>query len=204
MTNTNNFVGTIIIITMLVACGSRQQENNKPSVPDTPKALQENKLDIKSYSRSDDLTEELYQELVGKSPELKKLEDDLEALNPNVNNVNVVFQQYDSKSKSYYNSANNKATSITDSLLKKKIIGLITSNNNKYSTKTAELNSLLKQISKSNVTLNDHHTVLKIVLTLPIIEKYQDNNKPNKKEFNELIKQQDKLIIILDSISPKY
>ena len=204
MTNFKNIFGIIFILTLLVSCGGGQTENNKPTQQETPKALQDSKLEIKSYSRSGDLTEELYQELVGKTPALKKLEDDFDAFIPKPNDLKDKFNQYDSKSNSYYNSANYKATAISDSLLKKKIISLIMTSNNKYSAKTAELNSLLKQISKDGATLNDHHSVLKIVLTLPMIEKYQDDNKPNKKEFKDLINQQEKLIIQTDSLTPKY
>ena len=204
MTNFRNIFGTIFILVLLVSCGGGQTENNKPTQQETPKALQDSKLEIKSYSRSGDLTEELYQELVGKTPSLKKLEDDLDAFIPKPNDLKDKFNQYDSKSNSYYNSANYKATAISDSLLKKKIISLIMTSNNKYSAKTAELNMLLKQISKDGATLNDHHSVLKIVLTLPMIEKYQDDNKPNKKEIKDLINQQEKLIIQTDSLTPKY
>ena len=204
MTNFKNIFGIIFILTLLVSCGGGQTENNKPTQQETPKALQDSKLEIKSYSRSGDLTEELYQELVGKTPALKKLEDDFDAFILKPNDLKDKFNQYDSKSNSYYNSANYKATAISDSLLKKKIISLIMTSNNKYSAKTAELNSLLKQISKDGATLNDHHSVLKIVLTLPMIEKYQDDNKPNKKEIKDLINQQEKLIIQTDSLTPKY
>ena len=204
MTNFTNIFGTIFILVLLVSCGGGQTENNKPTQQETPKALQDSKLEIKSYSRSGDLTEELYQELVGKTPSLKKLEDDLDAFIPKPNDLKDKFNQYDSKSNSYYNSANYKATAISDSLLKKKIISLIMTSNNKYSAKTAELNMLLKQISKDGATLNNHHSVLKIVLTLPMIEKYQDDNMPNKKEFKDLINQQEKLIMQTDSLTPKY
>jgi len=85
-----------------------------------------------------------------------------------------------------------------------KIIELITTSGKKYTSKTAEINSLIKLISKNGSTLNDQHIILKIVLTLPLIEKYQDDNKPNKKEFKDLINEQEKLILRADSLTPKY
>ena len=203
MTNFKNFFGTIFILTLLFSCGGGRTNDNATK-QETPKALQDSKLEIKSYSRSGDLTEELYQELVDKTPALKKLEDDLDAFRPKPNDINEKFNQYNSKSNSYYSSANYKATAITDSLLRMKIVALITTSNKQYSTKTAELNSLLQQISKNGATLNDHHSVLKIVLTLPIIEKYQDDNKPDKKEFKNLINEQENLILRTDSLTPKY
>jgi len=204
MTNYRNFFGTILISIFLLSCGG-QTDNKEPTKQETPKALQDDKLEIKSYSRSgSDLTEELYQELIDKTPALKKLEDDINAFRPKPNDLQDKFNNFDNKSKSYYTSSNYKATAISDSILKTKIISLITESNKKYTSKTTELNSLLNQISKNGATLNDHHSVLKIVLTLPIIEKYQDDNKPNKKEFKDLIIEQEKLILRTDSLTPKY
>lgn len=197
-------IWTFLFLLFLVSCGGRQTDNNTAKKTKTPKSLQDGKLKIKSYSRSGDLIEELYQELIDKNPALKKLEDDIDAYRPEVYELDEKFEEYDSKSHSYYSSANYKATAITDSLLKNRILALIKSSNNKYLTKTAELNSLLKQISNNGATLDDHYSVLKIVLTLPIIEKYQDDNKPNKKEFINLLNQQEKLILKTDSLIPKY
>lgn len=195
---------TLLTLTILFSCGSEQTKLNDSDKQETPKALKNDKLEIKSYSRSGDLTEELYEELVAKSPELKKLEDNLDAFIPKPNELEEKFNKYNSKSNSYYNSADYKATAITDSLLRKKVLSLITTSKDKYSNRTAELNSLIELISKNGATLNDHHSILKIVLTLPMIEKYQTENLPDKKEFNDLIKEQQKLIQRADSLTPNY
>ena len=204
MRNIRNIFWTIIILTLIVSCGGGHTDNNKPTKQETPNALQDDKLDIKSYSRSGDLTEELYHELVDKTPALKKLENDLDAFSLKPNDLKDRINQYDNKSNGYYSSANYKVTAITDSLLRMKIILLITLSSKQYTTKKAELNLLLKQINNNGMTLNDHHNVLKIVLTLPIIEKFQDDNKPDKQEFKNLIKEQAKLILKTDSLTPKY
>lgn len=204
MTKFKKIIGTVFILTLLFSCGNKQTSDNSTIKQETPKALQDDKLEIKSYSRSGDLTEELYQELIGKNPALKKLEDELNAFRPKPNEITNKFNNYDSKSNSYYSSANYKAAAIKDSLLRMKILSLITTSNKQYTTKTAELNSLIKQIAENGATLNDHHSVLKIVLTLPMIEKYQNENKLDKKEFKNLIKQQEDLIERTDSLIPNY
>jgi predicted transcriptional regulator len=204
MVNYKKLFGTISVFVLLVSCSSKQIENNETPKVETPKALQDGGLEIKSYSRSGDLTEELYQELVDKTPTLKKLEDELDAFTAKPNNLNDKFNQYDNKSNNYYRSVKYKESAITDSALRTKIISLITASSKKYANKTAELIALLKQISKDGTRLNDHRTVLKIVLTLPLIEKYQDENKPDKKEFKNLIKEQEQLILRTDSLTPKY
>jgi hypothetical protein len=206
MTKTTIHIFTIFTFSIfLLSCNGKQKENSPETKQETPKALQEDELDTKSYSRSNsDLTEELYQELVDKTPALKNLEDDLSAFRTEPYDINEKFNKYDSKSKSYYSSVNSKAATIKDSLLRQKIIDLITNSNDHYTHKTAELNSLLQQISQKTSTLDDHHTVLKIVLTLPLIEKYQNDNQPANKEFKDLIKNQVKLIERTDSLTSKY
>jgi hypothetical protein len=59
-------------------------------------------------------------------------------------------------------------------------------------------------MSANGATLRDHHSVLKIVLTLPLIEQYQDNCKPNKVELEDVIQFQEKLIQRTDSLTPSY
>lgn len=204
MANFRNILQTTILLIFLVSCSNGQTKNDKAAPAETPQALQDNKLEIKSYSRSGDLIEELYQELVDKTKLLKKLEDDLDAFSPEPNKLKEKFDKYDSKSKSYYSSANYKTMAITDSLLRKKIISLIATSSRQYANNTEELNSLLKQVNANNSTLNDYHNVLKIVLTLPMIEKYQKENKLDKTEFKNLIKNQELLISRTDSLTPKY
>jgi hypothetical protein len=201
----NNIFWILLTSTFFLSCSrGGQTDNNKLTKQETSKVLQDGKLDNKSYSRTRDIIEELYQELVDKTPNLKKFEDELSASRPKHIELNEKFNQYDSKSNSYYSSAIYKATAISDSLLRMKILALITTNSKKYANKTTELNSLIKQISKNGSNLNDQHTILKIIWTLPLIEKYQDDNKPNKKEFKDFIKEQEKLILQAESLTPKY
>ncbi len=194
----------IFCLTLLYSCENRQKENKTETRIETPKALQEDKLEIKSYSRSGDLIDELYQELVDKNPELKKLEEDIEAIRLKSNEPIEKFNAYGARSNSYYSSANYKATAMSDSLLKNKIIAFISKSENNYIEKTTEINSLLKQVSENSSAINNHHTVLKIVLTLPLIEQYQKENLPNTKEFKDIIKEQDKLIKHTDILTPAY
>ena len=192
----------LLLITWLISCNNGRTNQNKKS-EETPKALQDKTLNIKEYSRYDyDLVEELYAGLVDESPELKKLENDLDAFESKLADGTKNFNKFDSKSTNYYQSADLKASTITDSLLKKKILTLIATSKNKYANKTAELHSLQGQLRKNNGTIKDHHAAIKIILTLSIIEKYQDGNLPDKKEFMELIKRQENLIQRIDSLPP--
>ena len=194
----------ILLSFTLFSCGGKRTET-KQAVQDTPKALQDNKLEITKYSRSrTDLAEVLYQELVDKSAELKKLEDDLGTLNSKASDLEMNFDTYNQKSDSYYNSAKEKAASIADSLLKKKILALVTNSQNQYANKTASVNSLRQLISNNSSTINDSYSVLKIVFTLQLIEKYQNDNLPDKNDFKDFIKDQQNIIHRTVRLTPKY
>jgi hypothetical protein len=205
MTKPSIYVLIFISLTIFASYGCGRKNTNNMVKQETPKALQDSKLDLISYSRSGtDLVEELYLELAVKSPALKKLEEELDANNNKLNDVNDLFNKYNNKSVSYYNSAGNMANSITDSLLRKKMASIIQTSKAGYSKKTAELNNLLDIIASNRASLNDIHSVLKIVLTMPEIEKYQSDKLPGDKEFKDLIREQEKLIEQTNKLIPEY
>lgn len=183
------------------ACG--RSANVKEN--ETPKALQEKNSGIKSFRSSrNDLVEELYKELVEKSQELKNLEDSIQSIDPQIDKAEADYSKYESKSKDYYRSANSHADQISDSLLKKKIQGIITASNNQYTSRNSELSSLQDVISRNKASIEDYHAVLKIMLTLPIIETYQKGNIPNPQEFKRLIEKQLELINNIKKTTPNY
>ncbi|WP_157489928.1 hypothetical protein [Flavobacterium sp. CF136] len=193
----------ILSLILLTACGGNESNNENPK-NEVPKALQEeggSKI-LGRYRSNDELTEELYQELVSKNTELKNLETDLE--NFNAHDTLNIFYNYDGKSEDYYQTANNKANSIKDSILKNKIIVLLKMSNEKYAEKTAGLNQLVKTIHQKKSDINDYHNALKIVLTLPIIKKYQDENLPKKSPFEKVIKDENLLIEKIKKNTPEY
>lgn len=149
-----------------------------------------------------DLTEGLYQELVVRDSSLKKLEEDSNLLNSD--KPSSKFDIHNGKSERYYASANAKTRSIQDSVLRKKIELLIANSKKGYESKIAEFNALSKLISRNETTLSDSHSILKIRLALPIIDKYQNENAPHKDDLNSLIQQQEKLIDQTKKLTPKY
>lgn len=204
MINFKRIFGVVFILILLTSCGDRQTNNDTSAQQETPKALQDNKISMDSYRGSSiDLVESLYQELVEKNPALQKLEEELEAFRSKTGDLDEKYSKYNSKSSSYYSSAKQKLAGISDSLLRMKVDALLTNSSKKYATKTAEINALLAQISKNGSIIHDYHVALKIILTLPIIEKYQDNHQPNQKVFEDLVKKQNDFILQTDTLTPK-
>jgi len=113
------------------------------------------------------------------------------------------FNEYQKKSKNYYNSAIIATNTISDSLLRLKVQWMIAVNKYKYGITTSGIDSLIRQADANKISINDHHTLLKILLTLPLIERYQYYNLPDKMEFKELIRQQEKLQLELDTLTSR-
>jgi len=192
----------IIPTLLLFACGggnSTDVVTNQPKVKEveTPKALKETSSGGGSfeYSRGDggSLVDKLYSELVDKNPELKKIEDGLSELSTKVADKKAEFEAYNYKSEDYYSDADVDLNMITDSTIKKQIREVLNKSQKAYKAKTAGVKGLISLLDKGNATLTDHHTVLKIVATLPQIEQYQKDKLPANKTYYGLVQEQEKL-----------
>jgi hypothetical protein len=197
---------SLLVITsifMMVSCNGNENENRNSEVQN-PEALQD-EIKLKSLSkRGGNLIDELYAELVEKTPELKKLETELETFQEMPSETQNIFYNYDRKSSQFYGNATGFANQITDSISKKRILALIKKSNEKYDSESKEINELVKQISNSQNSIQDNHNILKIVLTIPLIEKYQKENLPKKKVFLKTIAEQKELNKKITEKTPKY
>jgi hypothetical protein len=195
-------ISTIFVLA-LAACNNNRTED-KPK-QETPKALEDkgSSYEIVSKRGYDDLVESLYSELVSKNIDLKKLEGKIDELNTSKKDTTNSFDKFNEKNQSYFSAANTHIGEIKDSLLREKMRNLIANNLTKYNARIAKHNELLKIIETKNVTIADLHNILKIVKTLPLIEKYQNENLPGTKALEGYIKQQDQTISFADTLSKK-
>lgn len=193
----------IALILSSISCRNNQIKEEQTQIAETPEPLQEKKLDFESYGRkSTDLVDELYSDLIENSPELLKLENDLENIDSKPATLKHQLSAFDNKSERYYHSAEYKLSQISDSLLRLRIQSIIVKSKNKYEGNMNEINDLVNSIDKQSTSIYDHHLILKVLLTLPIIEKYQNDNFPSTKEYKELILEQSKLIERISKLSP--
>ena len=181
---------------------SCQKNENNDSNNQEPKALQEKSIDIGRFRKEDDLVDDLYQELVNKSPELKNLEDELNSINPG--DTTAIFNEYDRKSDNYYRSATGHAEGIRDSILKNKILNLIQNSSTKYDGKKSEVENLVTTINKRRTEITNYHTALKIILTFPLIEKYQNDHLPKKTPFEKVIEKENQVLEKVKKNIPNY
>ena len=190
-------------IFMIVSCNGNQRENRNSEVQN-PEALQDD-IKLKSLTkRGGNLIDELYSELVEKTPELKKLETELEMFKEIPLETQNVFYNYNGKSNQFYGNAEGFANQISDSLSKKRILALIKKSNDKYDSDSKEINELVKEVSNSQNSIQDNHNILKIVLTISLIEKYQKENLPKKEQFLQTLAKQKALNKKIVEKTPKY
>ncbi|RKR08288.1 hypothetical protein C8C83_5525 [Flavobacterium sp. 90] len=188
-------------MSLIILTSCRDNETTQRN-SEEPKAFEEKSIDIGRFRKGNDLVEDLYQELVDKSPELTSLENELSQLNKR-DTVNI-FYNYNQKSNDYYRDAKNQINNITDSVMKQKILNLITKSNDKYVSQKADLKNLMNTINEKRNEINNYHSALKIILTIPLIEQYQKQHLPNKAPYEKVIKKEDLLFEKIKNITPKY
>lgn len=132
--------------------------------------------------------------MLEKNADLQQLEKNITTLQQEKYLKSKDFVGFDAKSTHYYSSANNALNDIKDSLLKQKMVAFILQHEEKYKSHTAHFQDIIKNIEANESAMNDYHTILKVVLTLRLIEKYQKNSMPNDKEANEYLQKQENQI----------
>lgn len=186
----------VFALFILNAC--KNPERNNPLPPDTPKALQKDDGGSYGFSKrggyDNDLVQKLYAELSEKTLVLKQLDESIEALPSKGADSVKKFRDYNTQNESYYRKAKEYITSIQDSLLRLRITSLIDSSLGNYHSKIARHTNLEKSIVKKQMSLYDLHIVLKLVKTLPLIEKYQKDAMPSTKPLENLSIDYDALI----------
>jgi|SRR5690554_219972 len=196
-----HFFHLILFFFVLMTLNSCQITGESKSKNDDSQVLQDNQSKIKS-TRTSNLVEALYKELTEKNTELQQLESALVNYEETEEDSLRTYKKYNAKSDSYYQSALVKIDVIQDSILKNQMNELINSSKSAYKNKTADLDALLEQIKTNNTSLKDYHEMLKIALTLPVIEKFQNENFPDDSSIENLIREQSDLIEEIKNLMP--
>ena len=145
----------------------------------------------------------LNKEILNENPDLQKLEEEIK--NSKIEQYSLLKQLtvYKERIDRLYNSTQNIAKEIIDSTVQNSLKFHIQLQVEKYSKKTTELEYLIKNIEKKSNLLNDKHIELKIELILNKIGTLTQNDLPGKKEYVDLLINQDKLISRTINMFPK-
>ena len=103
----------------------------------------------------------------------------------------------------YYELAEKKANTITDSTLKQSLLDFINRSREHYRDSIdthTDIDSLLK---RRTATIDNLHQALKLMSTLPVIEEFQQSNRPDTFDAADLTRRLDALVVKLDSMTAK-
>ena len=149
------------------------------------------------------VVEAYYADLVDKNAALKQMEKEIQGNERNFYDMEGKFNTYNRPSTEYYNDAGNKADAIKDAALKATVQGWVTNSRTQYATRITELTKILGMLRDKKVSQDDYHLALKIAATLPVIEKYQQQNLPSDTEYQQLMKELDATIKKLEKMAKR-
>jgi hypothetical protein len=190
-----------ICLLVFISCDPKK-ENSQEQQNNVPQALQdEKKSSIISISKRgpEDIVDELYEEAIKNSSELKALEKKILDLNEKKNDSLRVFENYKFKNQDYYTSAGRHLNSIQDSILKKEIEAAFEKDKSRYSNIIARLTELENDLGKQSLYSSDHRTALSLFITLNMMENYRKNNTPSSMLLESVLNEYEALNQKLDS-----
>lgn len=192
----------VVILLVLGACKNPQPAPAQQQ--QTPEALQENNKDYSLVSKSrsySNLVEELYSELAEKEPALNAQEENIIKVTESKNDPAAAFNSFNQKNNTFYDEAAAFTARITDSSVKTRIKQLLDNSSTGYKNKTAAHNSLIETINKKDIALADLHIVLKLVKTMAVMEKYQNDQLPSLKPLQTVSNNYDSVITTTKTLS---
>lgn len=199
------YVIFFLSLILLYNCSERNNEKiNSENLNATPETLEQtdSKISYSSISKryGGNILEELYQEALEKSKKLEILNERIkEITSDSLQTKTNDFIKYRNVNNDYWNTAENYANNINDSIAKKSIIEIIEKLKEKYEKKIAKHETKMSEIEVLKSKLNDQIILMKLFVTEPMISNYQINELPEKsklesiiKDYNELIEQTEK------------
>lgn len=187
------------LVLILVACKreSKTQTMQAQAALETPEVLNENSsFDVaKSYPRyNKDIVQKLYQEALEKNEQLQQLDDQIAAIFEKSGDAVSEFHDYTNVSQEYWQTADRYINSISDTALRAKTAALFKSLAADYNASLKDHNEKIASITVRKASLQDQLYLLKLFVTQPMIKTFQENEKPDLDQLQQILKDYDSLI----------
>lgn len=179
---------SFLLLFLFLSC--TQKKETREQEVDTPKALQENnKSSLIEYAKRGpgDLVDELYDEKLEESSELKTLDKKFNELNQSKIDSLAVLHKFDSKNDNYYRAADAHLSRIQDSFLKNELKTFFDNNKTAYSNSISRLKNLEEQIDKQYISSIDRRIALKLLVTLNMMNEFRKNDTPPVSSLESIV-----------------
>ena len=192
---------TFLFLSLTLAVYSCKENNSdKNEIVEKAAENTESSFPIKRMSKSQDILNGIYSELLKNDKELQKLDEQINSIQKDGKIIKNIYSDVVSNSDDYYLLAKNSSKSIQDSILRKEILGLVENSSDKFNVKKNKLEELKKQVRLNNNRIFSFYQALKIRRTLPEIEKYQKTNPLKSDSLSLFINKQNQLLSELKNI----
>ena len=159
--------------------------------------------DYKRYGGREDIVESMYSDVVDGNQSLKQLEKELDAIEEDHSELVSRFDSYKAVSTTYYGVAAQKAKAIGDTVLEVRMQKLLSESEARFRSRISLLESLMMQLQQRSITINDYHLAVKLVMTLPELEKRQEKELPSHRNYEELKGRMDQQVKQMETIIKK-
>ena len=190
-----------ILLILIIDNSSNRNRKDNDVVINVSNSEEEEKPRRSNYKESP--IDIINKEIVNENPDLQKLEDEIKNSKLEQYSLSKQLTVYQKRFDRLYKSTQSIANEIIDSTVQNRMREHIQLQIEKYTKKINELDYLYKNIEKKNNLLNDKHVELKIELILKKIETLHQNELPGKKEYVNLLINQEKLISRTVNMFPK-
>lgn len=172
------------------------KENNSDKNEIVEKAAEntESSFPIKRMSKTQDILDGMYSEIMKNDSELQELDEKINSLQKDSRIINNIYDDVVNNSDAYYLLSENDAKSIQDSILRKEILGLVKNSSENFNTKKYKLEEFKKQVRLNSKKIFSFYQALKIRRTLPEIEKYQKTHPLKTDSLTQFINKQNQLL----------
>lgn len=191
----------LICLFTLLIYSCKENNSDKNEIVEKAAENTESSFPIKRMSKSQDILDGIYSELLKNDSKLQKLDSKVLSLQQDKKTIQSMYHDIINNSDDYYLLAENEAKSIRDSTLKKEILELVKNSLGKFNTKKNKYEELQKQANFNYYKIFSFYQALKIRKTLPEIEKYQKANPLKADSLTQFINKQNQLLNELKNIN---
>ncbi|GAA4921109.1 hypothetical protein [Mucilaginibacter defluvii] len=163
----------ITIAALLMSCSSANREDKNDVQPIVSDDYESGLISKREYHSPID---NIFKDVIKKDSVLNNLSNEINDFNQAKIDSLRNYLLFNEESANYYTAGAEATKNIKDSLLKKRILQLLTLSEQRYQKRTKALNESVLNIKNNDTTMQDYYTALKIAATLPVLERYQRKN----------------------------
>lgn len=180
----------IIVAGLLLSCSGEEKAPGELE-SETPEAIEVvssyDILSSKSRGWTDNIIERLYQEAIEKNKEVEALNQFIQKANNTYVDSLIDYKKYLNINEEYWETANDYISQITDTTLRKSMKELFDQSELTYCDSKNNLINIKDKIDIEKEHFDNQVVFLKLAVTLPMIENYQRNEKPDSTTLKEVI-----------------